>query len=99
MPRIPRSTRWLKRRDAKRDIGRELLESIRQIKAGVIGAVHLVPVPERVQGASKGILARVAADPRPAENDHVTTGAAIPSRSCSPNVTLPPRAQRTNGCG
>jgi antitoxin (DNA-binding transcriptional repressor) of toxin-antitoxin stability system len=64
MSRKPRSERWLRRRDAKRDIGQELLESIRQIKAGDIGRVHLVPIPAKVPGASKGVLAHVRADRR-----------------------------------
>jgi len=32
-------------RDAQRDIGAELLEAIRQVKAGQVGRVYQVPVP------------------------------------------------------
>ncbi len=36
--------RALRARDAKRDIGAELLASVREIKAGMAGHVHRVPI-------------------------------------------------------
>ncbi|MBS3895421.1 helix-turn-helix domain-containing protein [Silanimonas sp.] len=46
---MPLSEKELMDRDAKRDIGTELLEAIRQVKAGNIGKVHLVPVTLAVE--------------------------------------------------
>ena len=40
---MPKSENLLQNRDAKRDIGTEVLESLRAIKAGTVGAVHKVP--------------------------------------------------------
>ncbi|WP_169314614.1 hypothetical protein [Thiothrix nivea] len=40
-------------RDSKRDLGAELLESIRQMKAGQKGAVHQVAVSEVVEERQK----------------------------------------------
>lgn len=46
---MPLSEKELMERDAKRDIGAELLEAIRQVKAGSIGKVNLVPVTLAVE--------------------------------------------------
>lgn len=46
---MPMTEKELMERDAKRDIGAELLESVRQMKAGGKGAVHKIDVPEVVQ--------------------------------------------------
>lgn len=50
---MPLSEKELMDRDAKRDIGTELLEAIRQVKAGNIGKVHLVPVTLAVEARSR----------------------------------------------
>ena len=41
---MPMNERDLQARDARRDIGAELLEAVRAVKAGKFGAVHRVPV-------------------------------------------------------
>ncbi|WP_421570636.1 helix-turn-helix domain-containing protein [Stenotrophomonas sp. PD6] len=41
---MPKSEKVLEARDAKRDIGAELLASVRAIKAGKVGKVNMVPV-------------------------------------------------------
>lgn len=41
---MPLTEKQLFERDSKRDIGAELLESIRQVKAGNLGRIHMVPV-------------------------------------------------------
>jgi putative transcriptional regulator len=46
---MPMTEQELLERDAKRDIGAELLESVRQMKAGKKGAVHKIDVPQVVQ--------------------------------------------------
>ena len=46
---MPMTEKELMERDAKRDIGAELLESVRQMKAGKKGAVHKIEVPQVVQ--------------------------------------------------
>jgi len=46
---MPKAETELMGRDAKRDIGAELLESVRQMKAGKKGAVHKIDVPEVVR--------------------------------------------------
>jgi len=46
---MPMTEKELMERDAKRDIGAELLESVRQMKAGEKGAVHKIDVPQVVQ--------------------------------------------------
>lgn len=42
---MPMNEKDLRKRDASRDIGKELLESVREVKAGKIGAVHHVQAP------------------------------------------------------
>lgn len=46
---MPMTEKELMERDAKRDIGAELLESVRQMKAGKKGAVRKIDVPQVVQ--------------------------------------------------
>ncbi len=41
---MPKSDKELAIRDAQRDLGAELLESVRAIKAGKVGKVNLMPV-------------------------------------------------------
>lgn len=41
---MPKSEKELAIRDAQRDLGAELLESVRAVKAGKVGKVNLVPV-------------------------------------------------------
>jgi putative transcriptional regulator len=46
---MPMTEKELMERDAQRDIGAELLESVRQMTAGKKGAVHKIDVPQVVQ--------------------------------------------------
>lgn len=46
---MPMTEQELLERDARRDIGSELLESVRQMTAGKRGAVHKIEVPQVVQ--------------------------------------------------
>ncbi|MGK9453078.1 helix-turn-helix domain-containing protein [Acidithiobacillus caldus] len=46
---MPMTEKELLERDSKRDIGAELLESVRQMKAGKKAAVHEIDVPQVVQ--------------------------------------------------
>jgi putative transcriptional regulator len=41
---MPMNEKDLMARDAKRDIGAELLDAVRRVKAGEVGRTHLVPV-------------------------------------------------------
>lgn len=41
---MPQTKKQLEARDAKRDIGAELLASVRAIKEGKVGRIHMVPV-------------------------------------------------------
>ncbi len=41
---MPKSDKELAIRDAQRDLGAELLESVRAVKAGKVGKVNLIPV-------------------------------------------------------
>lgn len=41
---MPKNDKLLEARDAKRDIGAELLASVRAIKEGKVGRVNMVPV-------------------------------------------------------
>ncbi|WP_215844222.1 helix-turn-helix domain-containing protein [Acidithiobacillus montserratensis] len=59
---MPMTEQELLKRDAQRDLGAELLESVRQMKADKRGAVHRVDVPQIVQarmdaGLSQGQFA------------------------------------------
>lgn len=46
---MAKTEKALRERDAKRDIGAELLASVRQMKAGEIGAVHKVSLSRIVE--------------------------------------------------
>jgi len=50
---MPLTEKELIERDARRNIGEELLASIRDIKAGKLGAVHRVEVTEAAEARSK----------------------------------------------
>ncbi|EKT4467269.1 helix-turn-helix domain-containing protein [Pseudomonas putida] len=50
---MPLTEKELMQRDAKRDIGEELLQSIRDVKAGRHGAVHQVEVSEAAEARSR----------------------------------------------
>lgn len=50
---MPLTEKELLERDAKRDIGEELLQSIRDVKAGRHGAVHKIALTEAAQARSK----------------------------------------------
>lgn len=41
---MPMNEKALKKRDAARDIGAELLEAVRRVKQGEVGRTHQVPV-------------------------------------------------------
>ena len=41
---MPMNEKELQARDAKRDIGAELLEAVRSVKAGQLGRINMVPV-------------------------------------------------------
>jgi len=53
-------------RDAQRDIGAELLEAVRQVKAGQVGRVYQVswPLIDRVDFAHPAVLSVPATPPR-----------------------------------
>lgn len=46
---MPMTEKELLERDARRDIGAELLESVRQMKAGKKATIHKIDVPQVVQ--------------------------------------------------
>ncbi|MFK3799272.1 helix-turn-helix domain-containing protein [Pseudomonas sp. NPDC088444] len=50
---MPLTEKELMERDAKRNIGDELLEAIRDVKAGRHGAVHSIPMTEAAEARSK----------------------------------------------
>ena len=50
---MPKSEKELHARDAKRDLGQELLQSVREMKAGHRGRVHKVKVPPIVAARIK----------------------------------------------
>lgn len=50
--------RALRARDAKRNVGAELLASVRQMKAGKIGAVHRVTVSGIAEARARSALSR-----------------------------------------
>lgn len=52
------SERALRARDAKRDIGAELLASVREMKAGQAGHVHRVPVSAIAEARARSGLSR-----------------------------------------
>jgi putative transcriptional regulator len=50
--------RALRARDAKRNIGAELLASVREMKAGKVGKVHRVPVSAIAEARARSGLSR-----------------------------------------
>lgn len=50
--------RELRARDAKRDLGKELLQSVREMKAGRHGRVHKVKIPPIVKARLKSELSQ-----------------------------------------
>ncbi|AZE70983.1 MULTISPECIES: helix-turn-helix domain-containing protein [Pseudomonas] len=50
---MPLTEKKLKARDAKRNIGEELLAAIQDVKAGNYGAVHYVEVTQAAEARSK----------------------------------------------
>ena len=50
----------LKKRDTQRDLGAELLESVRQMKAGRAGKIYQVDVPPVVSARIKSGLSQIA---------------------------------------
>ena len=55
---MAKSERELRARDAKRDIGKELLQSLREMKAGRRGRVHKVKIPPIVAARLKSELSQ-----------------------------------------
>jgi len=52
------TTKALQKRDAKRDLGAELLESVRQMKSGRAAKVHQVAIPPVVSARMKSGLSQ-----------------------------------------
>jgi len=52
------TTKALKKRDAKRDLGAELLESVRQMKTGRAAKAHQVAIPPVVSARMKSGLSQ-----------------------------------------
>ena len=52
------TTKALQKRDAKRDLGAELLASVRQMKSGNAGKVHHVTIPPVVSARMKSGLSQ-----------------------------------------
>lgn len=50
----------LQQRDAKRDLGAELLESVREMKAGRTGKIHKVAIPPVISARMKSGLPQTA---------------------------------------
>ena len=55
---MPMNEKELMERDAKRDIGAELLASVREMKAGKTGAVHHISVSEVTEVRTKSGLSQ-----------------------------------------
>ena len=49
----------LLKRDAKRDIGAELLQSVKEMKAGNVGGIHQINIPEVIEARNKVGLTQV----------------------------------------
>ncbi len=56
---MPMTEKELKKRDAQRDLGTELLESVRQMKAGHTGKIHKVEVSSVVSARLKSGLSQI----------------------------------------
>ncbi len=57
---MPMTEKELQKRDAKRDLGAELLKSVRQMKAGRAGKIHKVAVSPVVSARMKSGLSQSA---------------------------------------
>lgn len=57
---MPMTAKELQKRDAKRDLGAELLKSVRQMKAGRAGKIHKVAIPPVVSARMKSGLSQTA---------------------------------------
>ncbi len=57
---MPMNEKEFKKRDAKRDLGVELLESVHQMEAGRAGKIYKVTVPPIVSARMKSGLSRTA---------------------------------------
>jgi putative transcriptional regulator len=55
---MPKTEKELHERDAKRNIGEELLQAAREMKAGKSGAVHEVEVPDVVEARHRSGLSQ-----------------------------------------
>jgi len=55
---MPMTEKELKKRDAKRDLGAELLESVTQMKSGRASRIHKVAVPPVVSARIKSGLSQ-----------------------------------------
>ena len=55
---MPMTEEELKKRDSQRDLGAELLESVRQMKAGRAGQVHQIEVSAAVSARIKSGLSQ-----------------------------------------
>jgi len=55
---MTKTTKVLEKRKAKRDLGAELLESVRQMKAGKAGKTHQVVIPPVVSARMKSGLSQ-----------------------------------------
>lgn len=53
-----KTTKELKKRDSKRDLGAELLESVRQMKSGRTGKIHKVAISPIVSARMKSGLSQ-----------------------------------------
>lgn len=56
---MPLTEKELMQRDAKRNIAEELLQSVRDVKAGRFGAVHQVEVTEAAEARNKTGLSQL----------------------------------------
>lgn len=57
---MPMTEKELQKRDAKRDLGAELLKSVRQMKAGRAGKIHKVAISPVVSARMKSGLSQSA---------------------------------------
>ena len=57
---MPMTEKELQKRDAKRDLGAELLKSVRQMKAGRAGKIHKVAIAPVVSARMKSGLSQSA---------------------------------------
>jgi len=62
---MPMDESSLSKRDAKRNIGLELLESVRQTRAGNAGKVTKIPVPPALEARQRLCLSQARFHPDP----------------------------------